>query len=235
MPLRKIALTAFVILHSFASFANDENSPYYSDAGSWNTFNVSYGFNKRFSLLFTQEFRLKENYTRLNLFYTNLGVEYKISKKLKTSLVYRLTDKFLDDNTFSFRHRFMWDATVKIPYKKFSFSYRHRLQVEYKNLYSSETGSIPEWYSRSKFEIAFKATKKISPYFSAEFRYQICDIKAEESQGTWHRTRYQLGIDYQYSERSKFGIYYLIQNEYNVSIPENQYITGLEYSLSLGK
>ncbi len=232
---KKLGILFIAVCCSLGSMGKGSNSPVYADAGSWNTFSVSYSLNKKFAFLFTEEMRLRENYGRLNLFYTNLGVEYKANKYFKTSLVYRWIDKYQDDNTFSYRHRLMWDATIKYPYKKFTVSYRHRLQIESRNLQSSESGKVPEWYSRNKFEISYDATKKLSPYFSAEFRYQLHDPRSIESDATWHRTRWTGGIDYQFSSKSKFGVYYLIQREWNVVAPENLYITGLEYALSLKK
>lgn len=223
-------LTAFFSPHAIAGL-----SPVYPDAGHWNTFAVSYGLTKHVSVLFTEECRIRENYARLNLFYTNIGIEYKANKYLKTSLVYRWIDKYVDENQFSYRHRLMWDATVKYPYNAWSFSYRHRLQVENRNIYSSESGVVPEWYSRNKFEVSYALNSKFSPYISGEFRYQLHDPRNLESDHTWHRTRWQGGVDYEYSKSSKFGVYYLIQKEYNVSAPENIYITGLEYSLTLNK
>ena len=228
-----ICLTAVILFSVTDEVKAGDNSPVYPDAGSWNTFSISYALNKKFALLFTEELRLRENYSRLNLFYTNLGVEYKANKYFKTSLVYRWIDKYLDNDNFSFRHRLMWDATIKYPYKNFTLSYRHRLQVEGRNLLSSMSGFIPEWYSRSKFELSYKITEKLGTYIATEFRYQIHDPRSIESEGTWHRIRYQGGFDYELTDRSKCGVYYLIQHEWNVSSPENLYITGLEYSLSL--
>jgi hypothetical protein len=227
------SLILLFVLSLIALNARSQSSPYYPDAGSWNTFSVNYALNTKVTLLFTEELRLRENYSRLNLFYTNLGVEYKFNKFIKSALVYRWIDKYLDDDRFSFRHRFMWDATIKYPYRKFAVSYRHRLQVEGRNFQSSEAGFMPEWYSRNKIEISYNIKKKFSPYFATEFRYQIHDPRSIESDHLWHRDRYQLGLDYTYNKKNKFGIYYLIQREYNVSSPENLYITGLEYSLSL--
>lgn len=207
----------------------------YPDAGSWNTFSINYSLNKKWTILFTEECRIRENYSRLNLFYTNLGVEYKYSKFLKTALVYRLTNKFREDNRFSIRHRLMWDVVAKYGFGKLFVSYRHRLQVENRDINSSIDGYIPEWYSRNKFEISYQLTKKVSPYFSAEIRYQIHDPRNVDSDETWHRNRYQGGVDYEWSKKSKFGVYYLIQHEYNIASPENIYITGLEYTLNLKK
>lgn len=205
----------------------------YPDAGSWNTFNLEYGLNTRLSALFTQECRIKENFSRLNLFYTNVGLEYKVLRNFKTAFVYRFVNKYQDDNTFSFRHRLMLDLTYKTKLGKLGLSYRHRLQAEERDMYSSAGGLIPEWYSRSKIAAKYDLDKPWAPYISAEFRYQLRDFRNVESDNTWHRSRYCAGVDYKKSERSTFGVYYLIQFEYNIPLPEDQYIVGLEYTLTL--
>lgn len=204
-----------------------------NDAGLWTTFNIQKDLKKNVSVFLTEEFRLRENFSRLNLFYTDLGVAVRPLKFLKVSLSYRMIDKFIDDNTFSYRHRLMLDITVKKKAGQFSLSYRHRLQSELKNVYSSADGTVPEWYSRSKFELKYDTDNPVRPYISAEFRYQINDPRNVESDKTFHRQRYIVGLDYKRNDRDTFGFYYLIQNEFNVSAPENIYIVGLEYTLTL--
>jgi hypothetical protein len=205
----------------------------YPDAGSWNTFNLDKEISKKITALFTQECRIKENFSRLNLFYTNLGIEYKVAKNFKAALVYRWIDKYQDDNTFSFRHRLMLDLTVKHKFGRFTASYRNRTQVEKRDIYSSENGKVAEWYSRNKFALKYDLNRKFTPYASVEFRYQIHDRRNIESESTWHRSRYALGCDYNINTRNTFGVYYLVQQEYNVLLPNDLYIIGLEYSLSL--
>lgn len=204
-----------------------------NDAGLWTTFNIQKDLKKNVSVFLTEECRLRENFTRLNLFYTDLGVAIRPFKFLKVSLAYRMIDKFLIDNTFSYRHRLMLDITLKKKMGAFSLSYRQRLQSEVRNIYSSANGTIPEWYSRNKFELKYDLDKPVSPYLAAEFRYQINDPRNVESDGLLHRNRYIIGLDYKKNDRNTFGVYYLIQNEYNVSAPENIYIVGLEYTLTL--
>ncbi|MDP1745833.1 MAG: DUF2490 domain-containing protein [Bacteroidota bacterium] len=211
-----------------STFAQSTN-----DAGLWTTFNVQKDLKKNVSVFLTQEFRLRENFTRLNLFYTDLGVAVRPFKFLKVSLAYRIIDKFLKDNTFSYRHRLMFDILLKKKTGQFSLSYRHRLQSELRNVNSSANGIVPEWYSRSKFELKYDTDRPVRPYISAEFRYQINDPRNVESNRLLHRQRYSVGLDYKRNDRDTFGFYYLIQNEFNVSAPENIYIVGLEYTLTL--
>lgn len=59
----------------------------------WATLSLQHPLNKKISLVVDQEFRLKENYQRINLFYTNLGIDYKFNKYLKISPTYRAIQK----------------------------------------------------------------------------------------------------------------------------------------------
>ncbi len=208
-------------------------SAQYDDAGMWNTFSVEKKLKNNFSLLFTEEFRLKENFSQINLFYSQAGIGYRPYSFLKIELQYRFIQKKMIDDFYSFRHRLMLDITVKKKYGNWTGSYRHRLQVEERNIYSSDKGAIPEWYSRNKIAVKYDLHKKVTPYLSCELRYQLSDPRNLESDQTWHRGRYVAGMDYELNKKSTFGLYYLIQHEWNVSIPENLYIVGLEYSLTL--
>lgn len=226
--MKKIALLFLLIsgfsLQSFAQVTND--------AGLWCTFNVDKNLNKKFGVFLTEEYRMRENYTAINLFYTDLGVFYKPTDFLKISLAYRSIEKFQDDNTISFRHRGMLDISLKKKFGKFAVSYRLRTQAEVRNVYSSEIGNLPEWYSRNKFQIKYDLGKPVTPYIAAEFRYQIRNPRAVDGDNLWSRSRYFVGLDYKKSDRNSFGLYYMIQQEYNISAPQNLYILGLEYSLT---
>lgn len=230
MLITIVLLLAFISSKNSIAQAREEVAP---DAGLWTTATLEYGLNSKFVFILTEEMRLRENFTRLNLFYTNVGIEYKINSNLKTSLTYRPTQKYMPDNSFSFRHRLQWDIGLKKSLGNFELSYRHRLQADVRNFYSSEIGKIPEWYSRNKFQVKYNVTKRYAPYFSVELRYQIFDARNPESDQVFHRIRYQGGIDFKYNSRNTFGIYYLIQREFNIINPQSIYIIGLEYTIKL--
>lgn len=226
-------LFSLIFLSCFIIKSEVKAQTAYPDAGSWNTLNVEYKINKKITGLFTEELRFKENFTRLNLFYTNLGFEYKVTDYFKAALVYRFIEKYQDDNSFSFRHRIMLDLTFKRKVGKIGFSYRQRIQAEERDIYSSYDGAVPEWYSRNKFSLKYDTDKRYTPYLAVELRYQIRNSREWQSDKTWHRSRYSLGVDYKINKKSTLGLYYLIQREYNVVMPQDQYIVGLEYSLAI--
>ena len=230
----KIIVLHIIITIIITFFTNELNAQViYPDAGSWNTFNVDYKLNKKLSAVFTEELRFKENFTRLNLFYTNLGLEYKLSNMLKVAIIYRFVEKYQDDNSFSFRHRIMFDLTLKKKFDKIGFSYRQRVQAEKRDIYSSDIGYLPEWYSRNKFTLKYDTDKRYTPYAAVELQYQFRNPRECESDNTLHRSRYSIGVDYKINKKSTFGLYYLIQREFNVVNPQYLYIVGMEYSIAL--
>jgi len=205
-----------------------------NDAGLWTTLNIEKQFKKNTSIFLTEEFRLRENFTQLNLFYTDIGFAIKPAKFLKISFSYRNIQKYIyEDQTFSYRHRLSLDISLRKKWEPFTFAYRNRLQSEVRNVYISEDGYIPEWYSRHKFDIKYDLNKIFRPYISFELRYQIHNPRLVEGDKIWSRNRYAIGLDYKRNDRDTFGIYYLIQREFNLSEPQHLYIIGLEYSITL--
>lgn len=226
--IKRIVFLFIAFCIALPSFAQPTN-----DGGLWTTCTVEKGLKNNFSIILTQEFRLRENFTRLNLFYTELGVAVRPVNFLKVSLTYRTIEKFIFDNTFSYRHRLSLDILLKKKFGNIIVSLRQRTQSEVRNINSSDIGNIPEWYFRERVQLKYDLDKPITPYISTEFRYQINNPRAVESNRLWHRGRYCVGLDYKKNDKHSFGLYYLIQREFNVSSHQNIYIIGLEYSLSL--
>jgi Protein of unknown function (DUF2490) len=208
--------------------------PVYPDFGIWNTLNVTYKLNNKWGLLFTQEWRLRENASRLNLFYTNIGANYNLGKGLKTALIYRHIDKYLETNNFSFRHRLMWDMSYKKDIEQWNFSLRHRLQIEWTDIYSSEFGFYPQLFSRVKGEVGY-TIGKFTPNISTEFRAQWTDARNNGDDDNISRNRTIFGLDYDLNKAIKLGTYYLYQAEFNTVTPQIINIVGLECNINLNK
>jgi len=98
--MKRLTLLLFLFLTALNTKAQQNN-----DAGCWLTLSLQKPVTKRITAVVDQEFRLKENYQRINLFYTNLGIDYKFSNNIKLSPTYRSIQKQRLDGSFSYRHR----------------------------------------------------------------------------------------------------------------------------------
>lgn len=205
------------------------------DAGLWTTFTIQKRITKKISIVVDQEFRLRENFQRINLFYTNAGIDYKINKNIKLSPSYRAIQKMRLDNTVSHRHRLSMDATVKKKFNKITLAERVRYQIEVQDYLTSRKGHLPEQFLRFKTDLKYDLGSKITPFVSCELRYQIRSWRGNDMyyNNRFHRIRNIVGADYEINNKHNITLYYLIQNEFNVPDIENIYIIGLAYTLSL--
>ena len=208
------------------------NAQTFRDAGLWTTMSIEYEFKNNLSIVLDEEFRLKENFTKVNLFYTNFGMTYELNKTIKFGLIYRNIQKFRLDGSISFRNRLMFDFLLKHKFDRWAFSLRTRLQGEVQDYYTSEFGKIPEYYLRNKFEVKYDLNHW-TPSFSVEFRYQIYERKTPETNGLYHRIRPAIGLDYEINKHNTWGVYYLIQKEWNLSERDELFIVGLQYVVKL--
>lgn len=227
----KTFILKICIVSVFFCTSNSYSQKVLNDAGMWNTLSFKHKINKKFALLFTEEFRLKENFTQVNLTYSELGIEYSYNKNVKTSLVYRSIQKFQYDNPLSFRNRLQWDIGLKKNFGKFGISYRHRLQGEVKDYYTSKNGHYREWFSRHKIGVKYEINYKWSMALSGEYRLQLNDPRSPEYNGGFHRHRYQFGFTYKINTKQDFGMYYLYQNEFGLQNLTDIYIVGVEYAI----
>lgn len=220
----------FSFLFLFCSKAQQSN-----DAGMWATLSIQHPLTKKINFVVDQELRLKENYQRINLFYTNIGIDYKYNKNVKISPTYRAIQKKRLDGTYSYRHRLMLDVTIKKKLNKFTLSERVRYQAEVQDLYTSKKGKLVEQFLRFKTDVKYSMNNKITPYLSCELRYQI---RAPRGDGPlydkgFHRVRNVLGVEYEINKKNSVNLYYLIQSEFNISTPESIYILGVAYTLTI--
>jgi hypothetical protein len=219
----------FLVLTTFSSrsIAIVQGS---SDLGLWTSINLEGNISPKFSLFFSEEVRLNENISRLNLLFSNGGVEYKINKNIRVALAYRFSEKYTQDAFFSLRHRIQLDITLKKSIDRFDFSYRQRLQFVMKDIYSSETGFLPEWVSRHKFQVKYKLNKYFAPHVAVELRQQIQGPKHPELNSLFYQTDYLAGLDYKLGLRSCIGLYYLFRDGYYRKTFKYLNVIGLEYT-----
>lgn len=224
-----LSLVFLLIFFSSDSFAQKK----YKDFWQWNTFSLEKKINVRWSINFEEELRFFDNATRINLFYTNLGFTYKINRLFKAAVVYRHIQKSTNTKGYSSRHRIYADLIFKYKINKITLGYRSRLQTQVRDVRSSEDGTTPESYWRNKFDFKYTAKEKFTPYIAAEFRYQFPNPRLQEANNKFNRGRFYFGCDYEVNKKNTVGLYYMIQDEFNVNEAEIDYVLGVQYAISL--
>ncbi|MGQ0828546.1 MAG: DUF2490 domain-containing protein [Bacteroidota bacterium] len=218
----KTYLLLFFIL-SFAANAQVK------DAGLWLGLSAEKKLSTRFALELTEEVRFNENISELATALTELGIGYKITKGLTSTVSYRFSQRRRVDDFYSLRHRYNIDLSYKVKIKKISVTMRGRFQSQYTDINASETGNVPRNYLRSKFALKYLTGKKTSPFISIEFFNRINDPSGE---AFVDNIRYQFGLDHELNKFSTITLSYLINKQVNVNNPWTSYITAIGYKFS---
>ena len=219
----KSALIAFCFL---ASMAPSHCLAQIDDVGLWIGVTLQSNVTRKLEGSFTEQLRLSNDITRINLLLSDLGLDYSINKQLKVGLHYRFINSN-KDNYYSKRHRFYADIAWKEKVKFISFTLRERIQEQFSDYYSSEIGKIPEWVLRSKLTAKIDLDKKYSPYVSIEMFYLIDNVKEETGITDF---RYETGFNYEFNRIHSVNPYLLCQITRSTNFIELIY--GVSYSYS---
>lgn len=218
----KIVLAFLMLLFNVSVFSQN------NDMQLWTNISLEKKLTKTFSFNFTEEVRFNENISEVGQFFSDIGGTYKISKAWRISANYRFTNKRQVDNSYSKRHRYYFDLSFKKKFNLIVFSFRTRFQSQYADIYSSNDGTVPSYYSRNKLSLKLDLNKKYSPYLSAEMFYQLNNPDGNKIDNM----RYSGGLEYEFNKRMGVDLYYMIQQEYNVKNPERDFVVGVGYKYS---
>jgi hypothetical protein len=196
-----------------------------SDAALWMSMNAEKKITKGFSVSLAAELRMNNNITEVGTYFTELGLNYRFSKKVRLSGNYRFMVRSKNDGTYSNRHRYYFDLAYREKIKSVTVSFRTRFQSQYADIYSSAEGKIPEYYLRNKLTIKYAVTKKVTPYISAELFTPLCNVDGI----TIDNVRYSGGVEYEFSRAHTLDLFYMLQQEYNVKNTETDHIIGIGY------
>lgn len=195
------------------------------DAGMWLSANIEKKINKNLKIAVAQEFRLQENYSQLGTYFTNVALQYKISKSFSASFNYRFLEKKQINLLYQTRNRFYLDVAYKYKADKWNFILRTRFQNQVKSISFDKDYSDPQYYWRNKISIKY-SFKDFTPYTSVEIFNPLDNPKGNYI----NEIRYAIGSDYELSKKNTVGGYFLIDREQNVNDPLTAFIIGVEYT-----
>jgi hypothetical protein len=201
-----------------------------NDAGLWASLNVEKKITPLLSFNISEEGRMYENINELGTFLTDAGFSYKINKTFRFSANYRFINKRLLNDSYSKRHRYYFDLTIREKFKPVILQFRTRFQSQYSDMFSSENGLVPSFYSRNKLTIKFDLDKKYSPYFYTELFMPVIN---SDNNYYIENIRCSAGIEYTINRMHSFDLFYMIQKECNISEYETDFIFGIGYNINL--
>ena len=203
------------------------------DLESWTSISLKYKLNKKWSFELEEQLRLDENISEIGEYFTQLNAEYSISKNFDIGggLRYiRENDNKGNIQGYENHFRFNLDASYKHKINNFSIKYRLRYQNKNELGVSTDDGDYANQNMRFKTSVGYDIKNwKLDPKFSAE----IFNHFEEGEDNGFSKYRLTLGTDYKIKHFGKIGLFYRMEKELNVELPETTNIIGLKYTYTL--
>lgn len=179
---------------------------------------------------FNQETRFNNNVSQFSFAYGDIGLTYKITSFLSTTLDYVLVEKYHIEKArsdyYSTRHQFYYNIVFRAKANDFKFMLREQVDSQVSDFYSSDKGFIPEYHWRHKFTVKYELTQRFTPYVADEVYYQLGNPEGNEID----RNRTFFGTFYKLSKHSELELYYLLQLDFHQSPDQRLYVIGLGYA-----
>ena len=204
-----------------------------SDLESWNSLGLEYKLNKKWSFELEEQLRLDENISEIAEYFTQLETRYSITKKIDIGLGLRyIRENDNEGNVQGYENHFRYNVDALYKHKINDFTLKYRLRYQNKNELgvSSSDGDYAKQYLRLKAAVEYNFKNwKLDPKFAAEIfnRFENGDVDQ------YNKYRLTLGTDYKIKNFGKLGIFYRIEKDINVAIPETTNIIGLKYTYTI--
>lgn len=174
-----------------------------------------------------EEFRFFENASMMEQNHTEIGFGTDLASRLDGGVFYRFIYETDRDRGYSIGHRTWIQMEYQLIDQDVEVSLRSRMQNTFENVYSSENGTNPEWYSRNKLNMAYKPRKADwIPQASAEFWYRV-----GFPEGNFvDKYRLSFGLEYRPSKNFRWEFFYLYQKQIQVSNPSIEHVAGMSFT-----
>ena len=194
-----------------------------NDAGLWTSIDLQTDISKRFNVDANVELRFNENISELGTIYGETSLGYKFNKSLEFSAGYRLIGKRRLDDSYSARHRMLFNVSYRKKIKKITTTFRVRYQTQFTDINRSADWRVPEEYLRTKIAIKYDTDKKWTPFFSGESFYRI----GVDPGIVFNEYRLSAGVDYDFNKKSGITLAYIFDREVQVEDPWTNYVVSL--------
>ena len=202
------------------------NNPGYTqtkDFQLWSDIKLEVEVFKNISVEIEEEIRLTENISRIEDYFTDVGISYNFWDNFTFSGYYRFVRRNELDERISNIHRYYFDLKYDWKIKRGELSLRTRYQSRYKNINSDDTGYKPENHNRNKLRFSYDIYRSpLKPELWFEVYYQLNNPDGNK----FDKIRFAPELVYLINNRIRANVYFMIEKEYNVKNPSTNYILG---------
>lgn len=199
------------------------------DARLWLYLKLDKKIAPRLRAQFIMQNRFDDNIRTYGQVNFNGELNYKLLGWLRLTGGYVFGKVQRKDLNYSNRHQTYAGFSVHTQHDKWKLAWRGLIQMQMKNVYSSENGKVTHWYARNKFTVTYELNKRYELYVAEELNSPFYEF----SQLPVNRTRSFVGVVYNLTRSSYIETYFLLQKKYSFNSPPGRdFIYGLTFSHS---
>lgn len=178
-----------------------------------------------------EEFRLCDNFGRIDRFSTTLELSYKVCNFLKGGGAYNLINYNHPTKDWEIRHRYYFFLTGSYKLQRFSFSLRERFQSTYRaGVKETAKRANPKLYLRSRLKVEYDIRRsRFEPYASVEWYNTLNDPRGN----SMDRLKYLIGCGYKFNKRNALQLYYRYVNFTDDDESNNKQMIGVGYTFKM--
>ena len=158
-------VSVFIVLIFMIKRSIAQETVVTSDLEQWTSIGISKKINKKWEMSLEQNFRFKEDASQFDVYFSDLGIDYKFNKHFYIGANYRFYQNKNNEGDFKTQHRWSTDITYKHKIKRFRLAYRIRFQNKDEDFYTNESGN--NLYNlRNRLSVKYNIKNfKLDPFF----------------------------------------------------------------------
>lgn len=196
---------------------------------SWTSAELDIKFNKVWVLEAEQELRIKDKFSAIDEYFTQLYIGYRFIKGFEVGGALRYiqnNDTKGKEQGYESHFRFHFDLSYKHKLERLSLRYRLRYQNSNELGKSPMHGDHPDQHIRVRTRISYNLRKwKLDPIVAVELFYHIERGYDRE----FDKYRLTLGTQYKIKKFGRIGLFYRFERRLNQTNPEPRHIVMTKY------
>ena len=228
--MKNLHLSALLLI-LFASSAIGQTEIQTRDLESWSTISVNKKISKVFAINLEQSLRMYDNSAKIDQYFTNLDLNFKVAKGLSLTSGFRfIGDRDKGDGTYDNHIRFNGDINYKHDVDRFKFKYRIRLQSKNELAYSREEGD----FLRNAFRIRAGVKYNIKGWkLDPEMSYELFRESGKYVVSSFNKYRVSLSTKYKFNDLIELKAFYRFERGLGSLLPESTNIIGFNLMFNL--
>ncbi|HNY14364.1 MAG TPA: DUF2490 domain-containing protein [Bacteroidales bacterium] len=219
----KKLLPGFVIfLLPFSAFSQKK------DFGIWYSLNIKENISEKLNADFSAELRTFKDAGKIEQYFLEAGIEYKITTFLSAQASYRLTDAYEKDTEYHLQHKIFTGLVAKAKISRLTLQGRIRFQTRFRTYIEDPEDNYPDYTARFRIKATYRTPSfPANPFLYAE-SFVPLNKEPEKFIG---KNRFSSGIEYSISKKHSIEAAYIFQRDYLPKLSD-EHIINISYNLS---